>query len=103
MTPLLGRRQWELVQRRDANRVIRGGAFNSHPTNVRAAYRNGNHPGNRWHNVGFRPVSSPESSDDAQWNRRRTCPSSDGEYDTAGALVGERMLASATEPSRALE
>jgi hypothetical protein len=36
------------------NRVIRGGAWNSNARNVRAAYRNPNHPSNRWNDLGFR-------------------------------------------------
>lgn len=36
------------------NRVIRGGSWNEHARNVRAAYRNWNHPGNRNDNLGFR-------------------------------------------------
>jgi hypothetical protein len=36
------------------NRVIRGGSWNSNARNVRAAYRNRNHPSNRWINLGFR-------------------------------------------------
>ncbi|MEO1699963.1 MAG: SUMF1/EgtB/PvdO family nonheme iron enzyme [Planctomycetota bacterium] len=35
-------------------RVIRGGSWNDHPQNVRAAYRNANHPGNRNDDLGFR-------------------------------------------------
>lgn len=44
----------------NANRVYRGGNWNSTPQRVRAAYRNANHPGNRWNDQGFRAVSSPE-------------------------------------------
>lgn len=36
------------------NRVIRGGSWNSNARNVRAAYRNGNHPDNRNDNLGLR-------------------------------------------------
>ncbi|MBN2197211.1 MAG: SUMF1/EgtB/PvdO family nonheme iron enzyme [Polyangiaceae bacterium] len=36
------------------NRVIRGGSWNSNVRNVRAANRNGNEPGNRNDNLGFR-------------------------------------------------
>lgn len=36
------------------NRVIRGGSWNSNAQNVRAAYRNRNHPSNRNDNLGFR-------------------------------------------------
>jgi hypothetical protein len=44
---------WWLVEA-SAGRVIRGGAWNSNARNVRAAYRNGNDPGNRNDNLGFR-------------------------------------------------
>ena len=37
-----------------ANRVIRGGSWNDNARNVRSAYRNGNHPGNRNDKLGFR-------------------------------------------------
>lgn len=37
-----------------AKRVIRGGSWNNDARNVRAAYRNWNHPSNRNHNLGFR-------------------------------------------------
>ncbi|MFN9289575.1 MAG: SUMF1/EgtB/PvdO family nonheme iron enzyme [Planctomyces sp.] len=39
-------------------RVIRGGSWDNSAQNVRAAYRNGNHPGNRDNNLGFRCSSS---------------------------------------------
>ncbi|MGE0681672.1 MAG: SUMF1/EgtB/PvdO family nonheme iron enzyme [Candidatus Binatia bacterium] len=41
-----------------ANRVIRGGNWNWDAQNVRSAYRNANHPGNRNDNLGFRCASS---------------------------------------------
>ena len=37
-----------------AERVIRGGSWNTNARNVRAAYRNRNHPSNRNDNLGFR-------------------------------------------------
>lgn len=37
-----------------ANRVIRGGSWINDARNVRAAYRNWNHPGNRNDNLGVR-------------------------------------------------
>jgi hypothetical protein len=37
-----------------AMRVLRGGAWNNHPANARAAYRNDNHRDNDWNNTGFR-------------------------------------------------
>jgi hypothetical protein len=44
----------------NANRVVRGGSWNNDAQNARAAYRNGNHPENRWNNLGFRCLSSGE-------------------------------------------
>jgi hypothetical protein len=38
--------------------VLRGGAFNNNPRNVRCAYRNNNEPDNRNNNIGFRVVVS---------------------------------------------
>jgi hypothetical protein len=38
--------------------VLRGGAFNNNPRNLRSAYRNNNHPANRNDNIGFRVVVS---------------------------------------------
>ena len=35
-------------------RVVRGGSWNNHARNVRAAYRNENEPDNRNNNLGFR-------------------------------------------------
>ena len=37
-------------------RVVRGGAFNNNPENLRCANRNRNNPHNRNNNVGFRIV-----------------------------------------------
>jgi formylglycine-generating enzyme required for sulfatase activity len=45
-------------QTRNAPRVLRGGAFNNNPRNVRCAYRNNNDPDNRNDNNGFRVVLS---------------------------------------------
>lgn len=36
------------------NRVIRGGSWGNNARNCRSAYRNRNHPGNQWNNLGFR-------------------------------------------------
>ena len=36
-------------------RLLRGGAFNYHPADVRSAYRDGHAPSNRSTNNGFRP------------------------------------------------
>ena len=38
--------------------VLRGGAFNNNPDNVRCAVRNNNRQGNRNNNIGFRVVLS---------------------------------------------
>ncbi|MBN2001197.1 SUMF1/EgtB/PvdO family nonheme iron enzyme [candidate division KSB1 bacterium] len=43
---------------RSIRRVLRGGAFNNNPRNVRCANRNRNHPDNCNNNVGFRVVLS---------------------------------------------
>ena len=45
-----------------SNRVIRGGSWKSHAQQVRAAYRNGNTPGNRNNNLGFRLAREQEPS-----------------------------------------
>jgi hypothetical protein len=47
---------WEISRKAAANRVMRGGSWNNHARNVRAAYRNDIHPTNRNDNVGFRCV-----------------------------------------------
>lgn len=44
-----------------ANRVVRGGSWNSNARNVRAAYRNWNSPDNRNNNLGFRCRTHEES------------------------------------------
>jgi formylglycine-generating enzyme required for sulfatase activity len=41
------------------NRLLRGGSWFSEPHNCRSAYRNGNQPGNRIGNVGFRVCCLP--------------------------------------------
>lgn len=46
----------------DAPRVLRGGAWNSGPAAVRAAYRDRNFPEARYSFVGFRVVEEPEAS-----------------------------------------
>ncbi|GJL71933.1 MAG: hypothetical protein NMNS01_11320 [Nitrosomonas sp.] len=38
--------------------MLRGGSWNNHPDNMRAATRNNNHPDNRNNNIGFRMVCS---------------------------------------------
>jgi len=47
-----------LGERRASSRVLRDGAFNNQPSNVRSAYRNNNSPTNRNNNNGFRPAST---------------------------------------------
>jgi hypothetical protein len=42
--------------------VLRGGAYNNNPRDVRCAYRNRNNPDNRNDNIGFRVVASTLSS-----------------------------------------
>ncbi|MBI3271904.1 MAG: SUMF1/EgtB/PvdO family nonheme iron enzyme [Planctomycetes bacterium] len=42
----------------DGARVLRGGAWNNEPQNVRAGYRNNDQPDNRNDNAGFRVVVS---------------------------------------------
>jgi hypothetical protein len=41
-----------------SNRVIRGGSWINNQWNCRTAYRNANHPANRFNNHGFRLASS---------------------------------------------
>ncbi len=63
--------------------MIRGGSWNSNAQNVRAAYRNGNEPGNRDNNLGFRLVRAPgtlEASRTRFWTRP-----------AAGLAVGESL------------
>jgi hypothetical protein len=46
-----------------ADRVIRGGSWNSNARNVRSANRNWNEPGNRNENLGFRPARIQKGPD----------------------------------------
>lgn len=75
--------------------MIRGGSWNSNARNVRAAYRNGNEPGNRDNNLGFRLARAP-GTPEASRTRLRTRPLatfSGGEsYPGASAVVGEQEL-----------
>jgi hypothetical protein len=48
-------------------RVLRGGSWNNHETNLRAAVRNRNQPDNRNDNIGFRVAR------DVERERRRPC------------------------------
>jgi formylglycine-generating enzyme required for sulfatase activity len=41
------------------DRDLRGGSFNNDADNLRAAYRNYNHPDNRNDNIGFRCAQDP--------------------------------------------
>ena len=67
----------------NVNRVIRGGSWNNHAQNVRAAYRNANDPGNRNNNLGFRCVEFRATSDELRLNRRSSGPISIGENEVA--------------------
>ena len=51
--------------------MLRGGAFNNNPRNVRCAYRNHNNPDNRNDNIGFRVVVSTLSASGNAWRGRR--------------------------------
>ena len=42
--------------------MLRGGAYNNNPRNVRCAYRNRNNPEDRNDNIGFRLVASTLSA-----------------------------------------
>ena len=42
-----------------SRRVLRGGAWNNNPRNLRAAYRNKKNPDNRNNKCGFRAASTP--------------------------------------------
>ena len=53
------------------NRVLRGGSWINNARNCRSAYRNGNRPGNRDDNVGFRPASSSHRQSSALAPRDR--------------------------------
>ncbi|MEM9291588.1 MAG: SUMF1/EgtB/PvdO family nonheme iron enzyme [Acidobacteriota bacterium] len=73
------------------NRVLRGGSWINNARNLRAAYRNGNHPSNRNSNIGFR-LSRARGQPEAPWTR--SCagplvPLAGGKWSPgAGALVG---------------
>ena len=45
-------------ERPPSSRVLRGGAWNNNPDNLRSANRNNNQPDNRNNNVGFRVAST---------------------------------------------
>jgi len=63
------------VGRRGAKRVIRGGSWNNHARNARAAYRNWNHPGIRNDNLGFRLARAQSAP--SQELTDQTCIASD--------------------------
>ena len=54
--PTMGSEENGGVVDEKARRVMRGGAFNYRPTNLRSANRAGNRPGNRNYVIGFRPA-----------------------------------------------
>ena len=57
----------DVKAKKDSPRVLRGGAFNLNPRNLRSAYRNSHHPNNRNRNNWFRVVVST-------FFERRHCP-----------------------------
>jgi len=59
------------MEKGQALRVLRGGAFNNSATNCRAAYRNNNTPDNRNNNNGVRLVRAPacEGRVSVRWDR----------------------------------
>ena len=64
-----GKSRWKRVEAYNApsgfkllqaySRVLRGGAFNNEPRNLRSANRNRNNPENRNQNIGFRCARGP--------------------------------------------
>ncbi|MGE3152976.1 MAG: SUMF1/EgtB/PvdO family nonheme iron enzyme [Nitrospiraceae bacterium] len=52
--------------------MIRGGAWNNKPENLRASNRNRNNPDNRNNNIGFRLVQSARTVRDSVPARSRT-------------------------------
>ncbi|MFN9755384.1 MAG: SUMF1/EgtB/PvdO family nonheme iron enzyme [Planctomycetota bacterium] len=76
---------------RGANRVIRGGSWNSNNTaaNCRSANRNNNTPGNTNNNNGFRVVLAPALTDAADgWVDENRRPVQVGGGDAAGRRDG---------------
>ena len=52
--------------------VVRGGSWgNNNPDNLRASYRNNNHPGNRNNNIGFRVVVVGAACKAAQMRKQK--------------------------------
>ncbi|MCP4409943.1 MAG: SUMF1/EgtB/PvdO family nonheme iron enzyme [Gammaproteobacteria bacterium] len=62
-TALFGLDGFGVMAGKGAKRVNRGGSWNNNPTNVRAANRNRNTPGNRNNNLGFRFLSTRNKPD----------------------------------------
>lgn len=67
------------------NRVLRGGAWNNHARNVRAANRNGNAPGNRNANIGVRLSQAHDPTG-------RSVPDPIGIQILAGSRGGEKQM-----------
>ena len=52
---------------------LRGGSWiNNNPDNLRAAYRNNNHPDKRNNNIGLRVVVAPSTPSEAQTSSRNS-------------------------------
>lgn len=90
------------MEKAEVLRALRGGSWNNHQGNTRAAYRNDNHRDNDWHNNGFRLALSSRGHGCAP--ETRPCPDlaqcvlrgANGKG--PGVLVGSRVDA----PSRKL-
>ena len=84
------------------NRVYRGGSWKSNARNVRAAYRNYDHPGNRDNNLGFRLAraqtrAGAPAPDPAGVRSVHTgsCPLADGEHPFGRRCAGRALDAAA--------
>lgn len=82
--------------RKSENRVLRGGSWNNNGRWCRSANRNGNHPGNRNDNIGFR-LSRAQQGRTALLTRPLSCPLANflrkdvsGETQTAFRYVGRQ-------------
>lgn len=82
------------------NRVYRGGSWNSNARNVRAAYRNGNHPGNRNDNVGFRLARVQERAGEPTPDPTFAPSSLRGWQTTLGARRASRVVDSIPKTRR---
>jgi len=73
-------------------RAVRGGSWNNHQNNARAAARNRNNPDNNWNNIGVRVLASHDFSSAGS----ARCPSLRGrpaaEAKTGAACVPSRQL-----------